>query len=77
MPATFDGDRLDIICFRHYGNLDKDNLRALIWANPDTLGIPQTFAEGVEYILPDVVEFLNHGEDKSQLFGGVLPDELT
>ena len=72
---TIKDDRLDIISQREYGNIDSVSLTSLIWANPDTLGIAQTFPEGIDYIIPPITT-LELGEDKSRLTEGVFPEEL-
>lgn len=50
---TSDGDRLDTLCFRHYGNL-TGTVEAVVAANPGLAKAPQPFASGVIIHLPDL-----------------------
>lgn len=50
---TQDGDRLDQICFAHYGYL-AGTVEAVLGANPGLAAIPQPFAAGVTFTLPDL-----------------------
>ena len=54
MPQTIQDDRLDLIAVREYGTLTSNNMRQLIWDNPETL-VEVVFDEGVEYEVQDVV----------------------
>jgi phage tail protein X len=50
---TSDGDRLDTLCFRYYGNLMRI-VEAVLDANPGLANIVQPFAAGVVIVLPDI-----------------------
>lgn len=74
MPLTEKDDRLDTISLRTYGNIDSESLRTLIWANRDTMGVPQTFDAGLDYTAPtELVSVVFASDDRSQLMGGVIP----
>jgi phage tail protein X len=50
---TSDGDRLDTLCHRHYGNLDGC-VEAVIAANAGLAAEKQPFRAGVILTLPDL-----------------------
>lgn len=50
---TSDGDRLDTLCYRYYGNLNG-TVEAVVSANPGLAKMPQPFASGVIIRLPDL-----------------------
>lgn len=50
---TSDGDRLDTLCYRHYGNL-TGTVEAVIAANPGLANVAQPFVSGVIIRLPDL-----------------------
>lgn len=50
---TSDGDRLDTLCYRHYGNL-AGTVEAVVAVNPGLAKAPQPFASGVIIHLPDI-----------------------
>ena len=50
---TSDGDRLDILCFRYYGDL-QGTVEAVLDANPGLPDIAQPYAAGVVIVLPDI-----------------------
>ena len=50
---TSDGDRLDTLCYRYYGNLNG-TVEAVVAANPGLAKTPQPFASGVIIRLPDL-----------------------
>lgn len=49
---TSDGDRLDTLCYRYYGNLNG-TVEAVIDANPGLAKMAQPFASGILITLPD------------------------
>ncbi|QOJ19934.1 MAG: tail protein X [Gammaproteobacteria bacterium] len=49
---TSDGDRLDTLCYRYYGNLNG-TVEAVIDANPGLAKLGQPFASGILITLPD------------------------
>lgn len=50
---TSDGDRLDILCFRYYGDL-QGTVEAVLDANLGLADIAQPYAAGVVIVLPDI-----------------------
>lgn len=50
---TSDGDRLDALCYRYYGQL-AGTVEAVIAANPGLAATAQPFAAGVLIVLPDL-----------------------
>lgn len=48
-----DGDVLDTICHRHYGNL-MGTVEAVLAANPGLAALPQPFTAGHLIVLPDL-----------------------
>ena len=50
---TSDGDRLDSLCQRYYGQLNG-TVEAVIAVNPGLAAIPQPFSAGVVITLPDL-----------------------
>ncbi|MFT0892238.1 tail protein X [Pseudochelatococcus sp. G4_1912] len=50
--TTIDGDILDLICHRYYGQ-HKGTVEAVLAANPGLAAIPQPYAADIEIILPD------------------------
>ena len=50
---TSDGDRLDTLCFRYYGNLNG-TVEAVLDANPGLAAVAQPFDAGVVIVLPDI-----------------------
>ncbi|MFT0892751.1 tail protein X [Pseudochelatococcus sp. G4_1912] len=50
--TTIDGDILDLICHRYYGQ-HKGTVEAVLAANPGLAAQPQPFAAGIEIILLD------------------------
>ena len=50
---TSDGDRLDILCFRYYGDL-QGTVEAVLDANPGLADIAQPYAANVVIVLPDI-----------------------
>ncbi|SDX24414.1 tail protein X [Nitrosomonas oligotropha] len=50
---TSDGDRLDTLCYRHYGSLNG-TVEAVIHANPGLAKVVQPFASGVIIRLPNL-----------------------
>ncbi|MFT0892964.1 tail protein X [Pseudochelatococcus sp. G4_1912] len=52
--TTIDGDILDLICWRQYGQ-HKGTAEAVLAANPGLAAIPQPYKAGVIIILPDIL----------------------
>ena len=50
---TRDGDMLDDICFRHYGQSDG-MVEQVLDANPGLAGLGPVFASGIVITLPDI-----------------------
>lgn len=50
---TADGDVLDTLCHRYYGQLNG-TVEAVLEANPGLADIPQPYASGVLIVLPDL-----------------------
>jgi phage tail protein X len=50
---TSDGDRLDTLCYRYYGNLNG-TVEAVVAANPGLAKVVQPFASGMIIRLPDL-----------------------
>ncbi|MCE5978530.1 tail protein X [Pseudomonas sp. JR33AA] len=50
---TSDGDLLDVICQRHYGNLNG-TVEAVLDANPDLAREAQPYRAGLLVFLPDL-----------------------
>lgn len=50
---TSDGDRLDSLCFRYYGDL-AGTVEAVLDANPGLAAVAQPYDAGVVIVLPDI-----------------------
>ena len=50
--TTIDGDILDLICHRYYGQ-HKGTVEAALAANPGLASVPQPYTAGIEILLPD------------------------
>lgn len=50
---TSDGDRLDSLCFRYYGDL-QGTVEAVLDKNPGLADIAQPYGAGVLIVLPDI-----------------------
>lgn len=51
---TVDGDRLDLICWRHYGSLDGRIVEQVLEANKG-LAADTVLPSGVDITLPDIM----------------------
>lgn len=50
---TVDDDRLDLICWRHYGSLESRIVERVLLANPGA-AMTTEFSAGVTITLPDI-----------------------
>jgi len=50
-----DGDRVDLICMRHYGHL-KGTVEAVLAANPDLAETPPVLSVGTLIELPETTQ---------------------
>jgi phage tail protein X len=48
-----DGDRIDLICWRHYGSLGGGTVERVLDANPG-VSMAAELSAGVEVFLPDI-----------------------
>lgn len=51
---TNDNDRLDLICYRHYGRLEGGIVETVLVANPGLSAKPYILPAGVKIILPEI-----------------------
>lgn len=52
--VTVQGDRLDQLCYKHYGTVDM--LEKVLEANPALAQQPQPYQSGITIIMPDKPE---------------------
>jgi phage tail protein X len=52
--VTNDKDRLDLICYRHYGRLEGGIVETVLIANPGLSAKPYILPAGVKIILPEI-----------------------
>jgi phage tail protein X len=52
--TTQDKDRLDLICYRHYGTLNGRVLEQVLEANQDLAKQPFEMPDGIDITLPDL-----------------------
>lgn len=53
---TIDGDMVDAICYRHYGNSRGSTLEAVLTANPGLAARGPVLPAGVDIYLPDIAQ---------------------